>query len=29
MTDESKKLVNFYKLNDIVTKGEFHAIRTQ
>lgn len=29
MTDDSHKLVNFYKLHDILHKGEFNAIRTQ
>lgn len=29
MTDESQKLVHFYQLHDIVTKGEFTPIRTQ
>ena len=29
LTDESQKLVNFYKLHDIVSKGEFTPICTQ
>lgn len=29
LTDESQKLVHFYKLHDIVNKGEFTPICTQ